>query len=133
MTIFDVGMTQEQVIAALEPVIPDHYRLRFEGFMKGLDGSIFFPTSTGGKQVKARFRVVSNNSENGKGLVYSCSIGTAFFAILAKALPIMTGSGIDDEAAIGQEVEADVTLEEYTDKNGEEQKGNKIKKLKGVM
>jgi len=133
VAIFTIGMTQEQVIAALEPIIPDHYRIRFEGFLKGLDGSIFFSTQAGGKMVKARFSVVSNGTEHGKSLVYLGVIGQFSFANLAKALPIMTGSGIDDEAAIGTECEADVTLEEYTDRDGNEAKGNKIKKLKGVM
>ncbi len=134
MAVYDIGMTMEQAIQAAEPVKPNHYRMRFDGFLKNSqgDGSIFFPTSTGGKQVKARLTVISNDSENGKGLVYSCSIGTVFFSMLAKALPIITGTGIDDEAAIGMEVEADVTLEPYVDKNGEDQVSNKIKKLKAV-
>jgi len=142
-------MTQEEIMASVEPASPGTYRLTFEGFLVNEDrGDIFFPTKAGGKMVKARFRTSSPDpSQHGKSILYNATIGAFTFANLCKALPIMERNGINSEVAIGMEIEAAVEIR-YAAKNldgswtnikseneadGREiSKGNNISKMKAA-
>jgi hypothetical protein len=135
MAIVDIGMTQEQVLAAIAPAPAGRYRLVFKGFIKDKDGSIKWPTKKGGEMYKAKFEVVSPDPAlAGKGIIYNAVRGAFTFATLVKLLPIMTASGIDTEAAIGCEVEADLSIHTYTnpDTGKESEPSNQIDKLLAV-
>ena len=118
MAVYDINMTQEEIMASVEPANPGTYRLTFEGFLMNEDrGDIFFPTKAGGKMVKARFRTNSvDPSQHGKSILYNATIGAFTFANLCKALPIMERNGINSEVAIGMEIEAAVEIR-YAAKN----------------
>ncbi len=138
MAIIDLGISQEQVMAALKPAPANRYRLTFEGFLRNPEGQdererYYFPTRAGGKMVKARFRVMdSNPAAHGKTIIYSATVGSFSFAILCKVLPVMTRMGLDTEKAIGRTIEADVTIREYDTNNGEKGKANEIVKMFAV-
>ncbi len=134
MAIFDIGMTQEQVMEASKPAPANRYKMVFKGFLPNEEAEegakIFWPTKSGAKQVKAMFTILSPDPvQNGKGIIYSCTIGSAFFSRLCGVLPLMSGTGIDEEAALGMEIEADVVVNTYTRRDGEPGERNDITKM----
>lgn len=111
MAIVDVGMTQEQVMASLEPLPAGPYTVVYKGLLKTEEGEVLWPTRKGGRMIKAMFGVVDPDpSKNGRGLIYPGTLGSFSFALLVKNLPIMVGGGIDDEAGIGTELRVDVSV-----------------------
>jgi hypothetical protein len=57
-------------------------------------------------------------------------LGTFGFAMLTKVFPIMSGTGITEEEAIGRSCKASVTVEKYTNpETGDTNMSNKIGKL----
>ena len=126
MAIVDIGMTQDDVEAAGAPAPEDDYLLTFEGFLlneenrgdvnKPEDPFILWPTKKGGKMVKAKFIIESDDPKAaGKRLIYMGTIPNFSFINLCKALPIMSETGIDDEKAIGRQIKAHVIVTTYTD------------------
>ena len=120
----DINMTQEEVMAVLEPPkASEKTKFVFEGLMLNSEQPenkrFLFPTKKGGTQVKAKLRVIDPDpAENGKGLIYNGVIGQFSFANLCKVVKIMSGTGVDDEAAIGTEFYAKVTHGEYDRDDG---------------
>jgi len=109
-----IGMTSEEVLSMLKPVPPGRYKVVFSGFLKDKDNNILVPTKDGeGTKVTARLKITgeSNPAVNNRSLLYNCTLGTIFFARLVNAFPlVMDGADIDDEAAIGSEAYADVSI-----------------------
>ena len=56
-------------------------------------------------------------------------VGAFSFANLFKVLPIMSGTGIDEEAALGNKIEADSVVNTYTQQDGETGKRKDITKM----
>ncbi len=132
--LYEVGMTQEQVMAMVKPAPADRYRLIFRGFLINEEApegqKLIWPTKKGGKMVKAKFAISSPDpAQNGKMLIYMGLIGSFSFANLCRVLPIMSGTGIDEDAAIGSEIEADVSVSSYTNSYGESVEKNDITKM----
>ena len=135
MALFEIGMTQEQVMEAINPAPKDRYRLGYEGLMldKENGGDPRWTTKRGGKMVKALLRIISPDPiQHGKSIIYNGVIGSFSFANLTAVLPLMSGTGIDPEAGKGMEIEADVDVDTYTKNDGTEGKRNNIVKMYSI-
>jgi hypothetical protein len=127
----DIGMTQEEVLSVLEPAPAGEYEVTLTGFLKTEDGKFVHATKKGGRMVKAKLRIDSADPKaNGKTVIHMGVLGTFGFAMLTKVFPIMSGTGITEEEAIGRSCKASVTVEKYTNpETGDTNMSNKIGKL----
>jgi hypothetical protein len=134
MAIIDVGMTQDEVMEAVNPAPEGDYLLTFEGFLENPEGEVLFTTKKGGKMAKAKFTINSTDPKaDGKRLIYNGVVGSFSFANLCKALPIMSGTGIDTEGAISRQIKGHVTIREYENpETGEKTVSNDLSKMSAV-
>lgn len=127
----DIGMTQDEVLSVLEPAPAGEYAVSFTGFLKTDAGSFVHATKKGGRMVKAKLRIESADPKaNGKTLIHMGVLGTFGFAMLTKVFPIMSGTGITEEEAIGRSCKANVIVDKYTNpETGDTNLSNKITKM----
>ena len=136
MPLYELGMTQEDIIEASKPAPEADYLLTFEGFILYHEGKddedIYHPTKAGGRMVKGKFRIESENPKaSGKRIVYNGVVGSFSFENMSLALPFMKGTGIDSDAANGRQVRAHVIEKSYT--NPETDETTLSNEIKGKM
>lgn len=135
--LINIGMTQEQLMDKVKPAPAEKYRLVLKGFMENPNANPsedvhIFTTKAGGKMIKAIFTIVGSPdpAQNGKPIIYMATLGAFSLVNLAKVLPIIVGTDIDTESAVGMEIFADVEIRKYTNpETGETVEGNNIKKM----
>ena len=127
----DIGMTQDEVLSVLEPAPAGEYTLSFTGFLKTDEGKFVHATKKGGRMVKAKLRIESADPKaNGKTVIHMGVLGTFGFAMLAKVFPVLSGTGITEEEALGRSCKASVIVDKYTNpETGDTNLSNKIGKM----
>jgi hypothetical protein len=133
MPLYELGMTQDEVMEATKPAPEGDYLLTFDGLILAKPGTeeedVYHPTKAGGKMVKAKFIINSSDSKaNGKRVIYTGVVGSFSFSYLCAAVPIMRGTGVDTDAGIGRQIKAHLAVRSYENpETGEVTESNEIK------